>query len=158
MKLILAELYLNEICAIGSFFVALFAFFLFSTYTPTPSCLATPCDWDGIYPCAVRCSTNAGLFPKLLHVLFACIAGMKQSVQAASFEARVIILLMQLFKRDLSERGQDWELSRGHSYHAPNLHPVVLVRDHLHPEFCTRNHLFSLITSFDWITLWLHNC
>lgn len=69
-----------------------------------------------------------------------------------------LILIMQLFKRDLSERGQDWELSRGWSYHAPNLHPVVLVHDHLHPEFCTRNHLFSLIASFDWITLWLHNC
>lgn len=74
------------------------------------------------------------------------------------FEARVIILIMQLFKRDSSERGQDWELSRGQSYHAPNLHPVVLVHDHLQPEFCTRSHLFSLIASFDWITLWLHNC
>lgn len=96
---------------------------------------------------------NAGLFPKPLHVLFACIAGMNRSVQAASPEARVIILVMQLFKRDLSERGQDWELSRGQSCHAPNLHPVVLVHDHLHPEFCTRNHLFSLIASFDGETL-----
>lgn len=33
MKLILAELYLNEICAIKSFFVALFAFLFFNTDT-----------------------------------------------------------------------------------------------------------------------------
>lgn len=45
---------------------------------------------------------NAGLFPKPLHVLFACITGVKHSVQAASFKARVIIFKMQLFKRDLS--------------------------------------------------------
>lgn len=53
---------------------------------------------------------NAGLFPKPLHILFACIAGMEQSVQAASLKVRVMIHLKQLKKkRDLSERGQDWE-------------------------------------------------
>lgn len=41
---------------------------------------------------------NAGLFPKPLHVLFACIAGMKQSVQAASLEVHVMIHIMQLKK------------------------------------------------------------
>lgn len=42
IKLIITELYLNEIRAIKSFFVALFAFV--SMYTPTPYSLATPCD------------------------------------------------------------------------------------------------------------------
>lgn len=41
---------------------------------------------------------NAGLFPKPLHILFACIAGMKQSVQAASLDIRVMIHIMQLEK------------------------------------------------------------
>lgn len=69
---------------------------------------------------------NAGLFPKPLHILFACIAGMKQSVQAASSEACVIILKVQLFNRDLSERGQDWELSRGQSLPCTKFAPSSL--------------------------------
>lgn len=45
------ELYRNEICAIESFFVALFAFV--STCTPIPYRLTTPCDWNELERCDV---------------------------------------------------------------------------------------------------------
>lgn len=89
MKQMTMELYRNEICAIESFLVALFAFV--STCTPISYCLATPCDWNELERCDVWCSVNAGLFPKPLHVLFAWNAGVKQSVQAASLELHVTI-------------------------------------------------------------------
>lgn len=41
---------------------------------------------------------NAGLFPKPLHILFACVAGRKQSAQAASLEVHVMIHIMELKK------------------------------------------------------------
>lgn len=88
---------------------------------------------------------NAGLFPKPLHILFACTAGMKQSVQAVSL---YVMLHIRQLKKDASERGQNRELPRGKSY-APNLHPVVLVHDHLHTEFCTRNRWCPQITSLN---------
>lgn len=49
MKLIITELYLNEICAIESFFVALFAFV--STYTPIP-----------LQPLVIRMNYNVVMF------------------------------------------------------------------------------------------------
>lgn len=39
---------------------------------------------------------NAGLFPKPLHILFACIVDMKQSVQAMTLEVHVMIHIVQL--------------------------------------------------------------